>query len=426
MNSRVPLGSGRRRRGCAKQRLAKAKLSFDIGERLRTEAKSEADLCVAKKCFEASLRCAPRHASKLRSRSIERLLLMVSQREETAGPYAAWLLHKGGFVCRLSPSLLNYDSPSAQFAAPQWPPSGFAHAVDRALPVGLLRGVQAAFAPDSPFWSEHNYACGSSPFFSYVHPLGTPPRVSFDRVLAVLHSVACAHFPRARSARYAEWWAHCRPHGVGHQLHFDSDDEGEGGVRNPLVSSALYLTSGVGGPTLVTDQRLGQPLARRGWHILPDENRYLLFDGTLLHGVVPGSGVVAPEAGASDHMSECSRRRVSLMVAFWPSIEQRSSPAPCAARPFPFARALAQVGEDSGCRWPSLFDWPEDSDASAGAPGAAAVSIPLRPVQPVWELVSGTSSQSDDGTASSAADQSQRLYSLRSMPAYEECFQGLC
>jgi hypothetical protein len=31
-----------------------------------------------------------------------------------------------------------------------------------------------------------------------------------------------------------------------------SDDEGRGGVRNPLVSTVIYLTDSIGGPTLVT------------------------------------------------------------------------------------------------------------------------------------------------------------------------------
>ena len=37
-----------------------------------------------------------------------------------------------------------------------------------------------------------------------------------------------------------------------------ADDEGRGGIRNPIVSTVLYLNEGppVGGPTLVTDQTL--------------------------------------------------------------------------------------------------------------------------------------------------------------------------
>ena len=40
----------------------------------------------------------------------------------------------------------------------------------------------------------------------------------------------------------------------------------------------------VGGPTLVTDQRLGGPLATRGWLAYPAVNRVTVFDGRVLHG----------------------------------------------------------------------------------------------------------------------------------------------
>ncbi len=29
-------------------------------------------------------------------------------------------------------------------------------------------------------------------------------------------------------------------------MHFDSDDEGRGGIRNPIVSGVVYLTSDIG------------------------------------------------------------------------------------------------------------------------------------------------------------------------------------
>lgn len=93
---------------------------------------------------------------------------------------------------------------------------------------------------------------------------------------------------------------------TGHQLHYDSDDEGQGGVRNPIFTSVLYLapntssstastssssTAGceqqpsfVGGPTLITDQVLGGPLAAKGWLAYPAANRFTMFDGRYLHG----------------------------------------------------------------------------------------------------------------------------------------------
>lgn len=40
----------------------------------------------------------------------------------------------------------------------------------------------------------------------------------------------------------------------------------------------------VGGPTLVTDQLLGGPLATKGWLAYPATNRFVMFDGKYLHG----------------------------------------------------------------------------------------------------------------------------------------------
>jgi hypothetical protein len=145
-------------------------------------------------------------------------------------------------------------------------------------------------------------------------------------------------------------------HSSGHQLHFDSDDEGltrEGGKPvHPICSTVLYLDegynhlitpllhplasllylyypritpllhpcyppitpslppclslphpyyplyytlitllSGVGGPTVITDQLLGGKLAQNGWICFPKTNRLVLFDARYLHGVVPGRGV---------------------------------------------------------------------------------------------------------------------------------------
>jgi len=40
----------------------------------------------------------------------------------------------------------------------------------------------------------------------------------------------------------------------------------------------------VGGPTLVTDQRLGRALATEGWLAYPATNRVTFFNGSVLHG----------------------------------------------------------------------------------------------------------------------------------------------
>lgn len=115
--------------------------------------------------------------------------------------------------------------------------------------------------------------------------------------------------------------------------HFDSDDEGRGGVRNPIISTVLYISSGdsstsehgshAGGPTIVTNQKLSDNrLASQGWLAHAKPQRLVAFDGSFLHGVVPGK-------------SYCDGRRVTLMMAFWDDILIRSGEGPGSARPFP-------------------------------------------------------------------------------------------
>ena len=59
-------------------------------------------------------------------------------------------------------------------------------------------------------------------------------------------------FPEAsEECSFAEWWVHTRPHNSGHQLHFDSDDEGvkrgvSGQALHPHCSTVLCLDENVG------------------------------------------------------------------------------------------------------------------------------------------------------------------------------------
>ena len=423
-----------------------AALCFSAAESLRIEAMQHSDMQLARYLYRAALHGGSR---KTRARARDKYLLMLCQHDGgKQQPRLACTIKRhlraGGFSCRLSPGVLRYPerhSMAEQVSTSAQPAAGVSCALDGTLPSGMLSQLQLAFGPASPFWSEHSYACGlrPSPFFSYVHSLDGPPLTGFDRVLRLLHQRAvAAGFARAAQARYVEWWAHCRPHGVGHQVHFDSDNEGSGGVRNPLVSSAFYLTGGgVGGPTLVTDQRRvgeGSGLARRGWLVLPEVNRYLLFDGRLLHGVIPGRGVAAIDARQPPAQQPAQQpaqppglemglvhsegaRRISVMVAFWPHIRQRESARPAAARPFPYdaikgcggaggRRAGGGSGGNAACTWPALFDWPVSRDGTPeGAPLSAVTPVPMRPIQPVWE----------------PTEEGERV---EHMPEYDECFQG--
>lgn len=90
-------------------------------------------------------------------------------------------------------------------------------------------------------------------------------------------------------------------------MHWDSDIDGAALVM-PICSVVVFLSAGVGGPTLVTDQRIEEAHAtKNGWLVFPDVvGRLVAFDGTVLHQVV---------GGAPPHRDG---RRTTLMFAFWP------------------------------------------------------------------------------------------------------------
>jgi hypothetical protein len=101
----------------------------------------------------------------------------------------------------------------------------------------------------------------------------------------------------------------------------------------------LYLATGVGGPTVVTTMKLASPRPpRRSYLVHPEENAMVCFDGSVLHGVVPGRGV----GGGG-------QRRVSLMVAFWDGLEVREGGGMGAARPWP--EAGERGGGGGGRSW---------------------------------------------------------------------------
>ena len=196
-------------------RLVKAsRLCFSAAERLRTEAVAERDLRVALALYRAAMRGG---LKSMRRRAQARVLLMLCQQGETT-PELRRHLRGGHYVCRLATAVLRYSvAPLPELPEASQPRLGVSRALDGTLPAGMLRKLQRAFAPSSPFWSEHSYVCGRSPFFSYVHSLQGAPRTGFDRVLRLLLQRAkLAGFASAASAKYAEWWAHCRPHGTGH------------------------------------------------------------------------------------------------------------------------------------------------------------------------------------------------------------------
>eukprot|EP01063_Lacrimia_lanifica_P012822 TRINITY_DN1952_c0_g2_i1.p1 TRINITY_DN1952_c0_g2~~TRINITY_DN1952_c0_g2_i1.p1 ORF type:complete len:505 (+),score=177.32 TRINITY_DN1952_c0_g2_i1:64-1578(+) len=336
-------------------------------------------------------------------------LLMV---QEGKGHCAEQHLFDQGYYYRLSDAVLRYAYPP-----PATGPSALARAkdyvtaYDGALPAPLFSALQHAFRPDGLFWSEHRYTVGKTPYFSYRHELPRSPgdvRNVMDAVMREVWELMMKDIPNAKNAKYAEWWAHCRPHHDAHQLHFDSDNEGKGGVRNPIANCIIFLTEGCGGPTMVTTHRHGATkLANTGFLVYPKTNRIVAYPANVLHGVIPGRGV-APDGGKA--------RRTTLMIALWGDTGCRLRPAakPGASRPYPEARS---DGRHYTAPDPTPYSWPgELALAPAVAGGERREPVPVGPVvvDRVWE----------DVCLEENRKHRRSLEETEDMPHYDLCFQG--
>ena len=360
---------------------------------------SLADLVVVEKLLRESVAIAKEEERQ----SLDALCLLLCQ--QARNKEAVAIMQKLGHVARLSKQVLHYPLPTTTTtatAATSTPLRVF----DNALPASTLQSLQATFcAGDAHYWTSHNYAVyPPSPYFSFVVPI-TTSFVDYGPLGELLRTIVTqteAHFGGASEAKYAEIWAHRRPHSSGHQLHFDSDDEGRGGVRNPLVSTVLYLSDeGCGGPTLVTDQHIdGDALAQQGWLAFPKENRLVIFDGAVLHGVIPGRGYV-----------NNARTRTTLMVALWDEIQVREGEGPGAARRLPGSSGGEEQSLPEWCvQLTSMAGGTETTAAAAAATAAAGTKEQGVIVNPVH--VDSVWTDLEDNNIGNEK------------PGYDVCFQG--
>ena len=266
-----------------------------------------------------------------------RLALWLIQRSRTSAE-ADQILQRLSYECRLSTKLLIGDK--NQEKEPEKLPRGLVSNIpcriyDRFLSDNDLQHLRSVFGDiESTYWTDHNYSVEPpSPYYSYLIPLKELDQYGFlGSLIERLRQCLMEWQPLLRTCTYCEMWAHNRPSATGHQLHFDTDNEGcEGATRHPLVTCVLYLT-GVGGPTLVTNQRkASRHAADKGWISHAQVGRMTALDGRVLHCVVPGRPTLDPQ------------RRVSLMLAFWRRIKVRDEPTHGAARKFPAERPWARA-----------------------------------------------------------------------------------
>lgn len=167
-----------------------------------------------------------------------------------------------------------------------------------------------------------------------------------------------------------------------------------------MVSTVVYLSQGSGGPTLVTDQEFRGGPATVAHLVFPQENRVCFFDGSLLHGVVPGRG----------NASVPGQQRLTLMIGWWleDDVSTKNTPAELGPNMAPPWRCEDSDDEGGGDEDDDAEDGEDDSkqgsqgdnsdgDSNAEAPWPAEMQCqewppcagtlvpPGAAIQPVWE-----------------------------------------
>ena len=312
----------------------------------------------------------------------EKLALLLCQSGRSAE--AAEMLSSLGYICRLSTTVLDYPTINSIASSTETSTTSKrpCYILDNFLTDVELQVLRDVFGdPGANYWVHHDYQIEPpSPYVSYLIPLDKTDDFGFvgelvNKCLRQLRS----QFPLLDKATCVEMWAHNRPHASGHQMHFDSDNEGMGGVRNPILSTILFLTGDTGGPSLVTNQKLAHgQLATRGWISPAREKRLVAFDGKVLHGVIPGKGRPGPG------------RRVTLMFAFWKKIKAREG------------QGAAQVF-DTDADWAKSLRRVVQRSENQFEPR----EVQPREIKPIYETLQGEAWNRDMG-----------------FPDYEKVFQG--
>jgi hypothetical protein len=172
--------------------------------------------------------------------------------------------------------------------------------IEPALPESLVRRARRAIARLG------NERFRKSYFTTFWLARGSQPAHALeDAVLALWKraGIRCAG---------VEWWigrAHTNRLPI--EFHFDHDVKGRV-LRHPRVSSVFFFNSVRGGHLAVTDARPGTGPATRMEPVKPRRNRYAMFRGNLLHGVLDGEG----RTPARGHGGR-GRVRITLVVNFW-------------------------------------------------------------------------------------------------------------
>ena len=245
--------------------------------------------------------------------------------------------------------------------------------IPNAIPISLLNTLRTSFNDKATYWKQNEYDERAG-YFSWWYDVTQSP---LNPVEELIQNVMLPLVDNNTIIIGAEWWIHKRPIGknLGHALHWDCDERslntnGVHGIQHPIVSSVCYLSgnamnhttsddttdelnnnsagksnriitearsnngqSGTGGNVLNNDHghKSGRTvvfnkkvnstgLPNKCWVALPETNgTVMLFDGTLLHGVLPGRSGKKKETKEEKEKEEEEQddTRLTLMVGFW-------------------------------------------------------------------------------------------------------------
>jgi hypothetical protein len=174
--------------------------------------------------------------------------------------------------------------------------------IEPALPETVVRSARRAIARLGHERLRESY------FTTFWLANGAQPAHAIERAVRALTALA-----RPRGCAGAEWWiGRSYTNDVPIEFHFDHDVKGRT-PRHPRLSTVFFFNRVKGGQLAVTDQRPGGRRATRMEAIAPRRNRYAIFAGDLLHGVLDRDGRTPTKRLGGPR----GRLRVTLVVNFW-------------------------------------------------------------------------------------------------------------
>eukprot|EP00945_MAST-04E_sp_MAST-4E-sp1_P004518 g4518.t1 len=289
------------------------------------------------------------------------------------------LLQQLGFRFRLN-ALVFFDQENKRGAVQKLPTKFLVSAVDSAIPRPILNTFKLFFNKSSPFWHEHGYG-ESSGYFSYHIPniksksKETRPSVGildciFELIADYIYPMVCQSFPeKAEGIQHAEWWCHSRDKMSGHQLHYDTDEISltkHHKLQFPIVSTVWYICPGSSGaPTLISNKYFGEnPMHSEGWLVHPKENRLAMFDGQLLHGVVPHM------MGCTEGDTESGAERLTFMIEEKKGAVGKQDSSEVAFVGKYFLRELSELDSDVASMLPEPSEDEMETIIASGEAGA--------------------------------------------------------